>query len=185
MPGLSDRQRAGRLIVAPSASYVESSFDPVKYGAPSHAPVIEAVIPSLTDPSLCTEGRQVLSALVQYVPHAPDGGWTIEKRKDLTQRVIETMESYMPDLSSRIERTKLLTPDDIADATGAPGGHWHHGELSFDQLLTVRPVNGLSRYALGVSGYYLCGASAHPGGDITGTPGRNAALRLLADGVPT
>ena len=72
---------------------------------------------------------------------------------------------------------------DIERLTGAPGGHWHHAEISIDQLLTVRPVNGLSRYAFGPAGYYLCGASAHPGGDVTGQPGRNAARQALRDGV--
>ncbi len=67
--------------------------------------------------------------------------------------------------------------------TGAPGGHWHHAEMSIDQLLTVRPVNGLARYAFGPKGYFLCGASAHPGGDVTGQPGRNAAHVVLKSGV--
>ncbi|APE43225.1 hypothetical protein BOO69_07205 [Sulfitobacter alexandrii] len=185
MPGLSDAQKAGRLIVAPSATYVESAFNPVKYGRVSDAPVIEAVLPSLTDPSLCRDGRQVLSAIVSYVPFDPEGGWTEEARADLARKVIGTLETYMPGLSGRVTGQTLLTPDDIAASTGAPGGHWHHGELSIDQVLTVRPVNGMSRYAFGIGGYYLCGASAHPGGDITGSPGRNAARRLLEEGIPS
>lgn len=185
VPGLSDAQKAGRLIVAPSATYVESAFNPVKYGQPSGAPVIEAVMPSLSDPSLCSDGQQVLSAVVSYVPFQPEGGWTDAARADLTTTIIDTLETYMPGLSDLITHKMLMTPDDIAATTGAPGGHWHHGELSIDQLLTVRPVNGLSRYAFGIKGYYLCGASAHPGGDVTGSPGRNAARCLLQDGVPT
>lgn len=185
MPGLSDTQKAGRLLVAPSASYVETAFNPVKYGETSTEPVIEAVIPSLTDPSLCSGGRQVLSAIVQYVPFDPENGWSGADRDALTGRILKTLEVYMPGLTGLVAHSTLLTPNDIAAATNAPGGHWHHGELSIDQLLTVRPVNGLSRYAFGVSGYYLCGASAHPGGDLTGAPGRNAARRLLADGIPT
>ncbi|MFN3210522.1 MAG: phytoene desaturase family protein [Roseovarius sp.] len=184
IPGLSDAQKAGRLILAPSATYVERAFNPVKYGQASDAPVIEAVIPSLTDPSLCGQGQQVLSAIVSYVPYAPEGGWSKAAREDLTARAIKTLESCMPGLSRLITHRTLLTPDDIAAATGAPGGHWHHGEMGIDQVLTVRPVNGLSRYAFGVEGYYLCGASAHPGGDVTGAPGRNAARQLLTDGIP-
>ncbi|MCR8827490.1 phytoene desaturase family protein [Pseudosulfitobacter koreensis] len=183
MPGLSDAQKAARLIVAPSATHVESAFNPVKYGEASAAPVLEAVLPSLSDPSLCKDGRQVISVIAQFVPHAPDGGWTAAQRDDLSKRIIQTLEVHMPGLQDLITHSTLLTPDDIETLTGAPGGHWHHGELSIDQLLTVRPVNGLSRYSFGVRGYYLCGASAHPGGDVTGSPGRNAALQLLAEGV--
>ncbi len=185
MPGLSAAQKAGRLLVAPSATYVESAFNPVKYGQASEHPVIEAVIPSLTDPALCKDGQHVLSAIVSYVPFDPDGGWTDAARADLTKQAADTLATYMPGLEDLVTHETLLTPDDIAASTGAPGGHWHHGELSIDQLLTVRPVNGMSRYAFGVEGLYLCGASAHPGGDVTGSPGRNAARVLLADGIPT
>lgn len=181
IPGLTDAQTAGRLIVAPSGAYVESAFNPVKYGAVSKHPVIEAVIPSLTDPSLCDGGRQALSAIVQFVPHTPEGGWTDAGRAALTRRIIDTLATYMPGLPDLIEGETLLTPADIEHLTGAPGGHWHHAEMSIDQLLTVRPINGMARYAFGVSGLYLCGASAHPGGDVTGSPGRNAARRLLQE----
>lgn len=184
MPGLTEAQRAGRLIVAPSATHVETAFNAVKYGRASEAPVLEAVIPSLTDPSLCEGGKHVLSVVAQYAPFEPEGGWTDTARDALRDSIVTTLKPYMPDLETLIESSDLLTPDDIARRTGAPGGHWHHGELSLDQLLTVRPVNGMSRYAFGVEGFYLCGASAHPGGDVTGSPGRNAARKLLADGVP-
>ena len=30
-------------------------------------------------------------------------------------------------------------------------------------------------------GLYLCGAGAHPGGGVTGIPGRNAAREILRD----
>ena len=79
-------------------------------------------------------------------------------------------------------RADALTPADIEAQTGAPGGHWHHAEMGFDQILTVRPANGMAHYRFGIGGYYLCGASAHPGGDVMGAAGRNAALQLLQDG---
>ena len=62
------------------------------------------------------------------------------------------------------------------------GGHWHHGELAVEQMLTLRPVNGLARYALPVGGLYLCGAAAHPGGDVIAAAGHNAARQALREG---
>jgi phytoene dehydrogenase-like protein len=32
-----------------------------------------------------------------------------------------------------------------------------------------------------VEGLYLCGSAAHPGGGISGWPGKNAAREILAD----
>jgi phytoene dehydrogenase-like protein len=40
---------------------------------------------------------------------------------------------------------------------------------------------GYARYRMPVAGLYLCGAGAHPGGGITGVPGRNAAREVVAD----
>ncbi len=180
--GLSAEQARARLLVAPSSTYVERAFNPAKYGEMSKEPVIEAVVPSLSDPSLCTNGQHILSAVVSYVPYALNGGWDDKARKRLIKLTIDTLEHYAPGLSKLVTRADALTPADIEAQTGAPGGHWHHAEMGFDQILTVRPANGMAHYRFGIGGFYLCGASAHPGGDVMGAAGRNAALQLLQDG---
>ena len=179
MPGLTEAQRAGRLVLAPTASYVERAFNPVKYGEMSRAPVIEAVMPTLEAGRVSAEDKQVLSLIVSYVPqdHAD--------RDAIRDLAVDALAPFMPGLADLITATEVLTPADIEALTGAPGGHWHHAEMALDQVLTVRPVNGMARYAFGIEGYFLCGASAHPGGDVTGQPGRNAARRALASGAMT
>jgi phytoene dehydrogenase-like protein len=52
--------------------------------------------------------------------------------------------------------------------------------MSIDQSFMMRPVHGSAQYNTPVDGLFLCGAAAHPGGGINGTPGRNAARRILA-----
>lgn len=178
IPGLNAAQLAGRLLIAPSATAVERAFNPVKYGQMPENPVIEAVIPTLTQPD--PSERHVLSAVVQFVPLKPEGGWNARARKALLATTLDTLERYAPGLKKLVVASEVLGPADIALETGAPGGHWHHGEMGFDQLLTVRPVNLMARYAFGPTGLYLCGAAAHPGGDVTGLPGRNAARMALA-----
>ena len=51
--------------------------------------------------------------------------------------------------------------------------------MMLDQILFMRPVAGASRYAMPVPGFYLCGASTHPGGGITGMSGLLAAQAVL------
>ncbi len=165
VPGLGPSLQAARFVLAPSVDAVERAFDPVKYGAASRVPVIEA---SLTG----TAQGASLSATVQYVP----GG---ANRAEVARAVLAALAPVMPGLEPAGEPV-VMTPADIERATGAPGGHWHHGEIALDQLLTLRPANGLAQYATGLPGLYLCGAGAHPGGDVTGLPGRNAALAALA-----
>jgi phytoene dehydrogenase-like protein len=60
-------------------------------------------------------------------------------------------------------------------------GSCHGGELSPDQAGVNRPVPGYSQYRMPVSGLYQTGATTHPGGSVSGRPGRNAARVLLAD----
>ena len=55
------------------------------------------------------------------------------------------------------------------------------GPAALDQLYATRPALGAANYRMPVQGLYLCGAGAHPGGGVTGIPGRNAAREILRD----
>lgn len=55
------------------------------------------------------------------------------------------------------------------------------GAFTNDQVGFHRPFPGAGSYRTHVPGLYLCGSSSHPGGNITGLPGYNAAQVLLAD----
>ena len=55
------------------------------------------------------------------------------------------------------------------------------GALTLDQLWTARPVLGQADYRSPVNRLYHCGAGAHPGGGVTGLPGRNAAREIIRD----
>jgi phytoene dehydrogenase-like protein len=176
--GLDAAALAGRLIVAPSLDFIENAFNPTKYGDITNAPVLEIVVPSITDTTLAPPGQHVLSAIVQYAPYAPKAGWDAV-RADFQTRIIDTIAAYAPALREHIVAAELLTPADIEREFNITGGHWHHGELAFDQFYVVRPVPGAAQYETPVPGLYLCGAGAHPGGGVMGLAGRNAARHVL------
>jgi phytoene dehydrogenase-like protein len=178
--GLSTQDLAQRIVIAPDENYVERAFNPAKYGEFSPAPVIEITIPSITDDSLAPAGKHVLSAVVQYAPHGLRAGWNDATRSAFEDIVIDTISQYAPDLRSLITDSELLTPADIEREFHIDGGHWHHAELTLDQFLFVRPLNGAAQYALPIDGLFLCGAGAHPGGGVSGAPGRNAAREILS-----
>ncbi len=166
-------------MIAPSIDHMELAFNALKYGELPQAPPMEIVVPSLADPSIVPEGGNVLSAVVQYVPYAVKGGWDAA-REDFQASLIAQLEAYAPGLRDSIVAAQLLTPADIEERLGTSGGgHWHHGELAVDQMLMLRPFQGVAQYETPIEGFYLCGAGAHPGGDLMGTPGRNAARRVL------
>jgi phytoene dehydrogenase-like protein len=119
-----------------------------------------------------------LSAVVQYAPYELKGGWH-EGKAAFASAVMDLLSAYAPDIRQRTIATELLTPADIEQEFRIAGGHWHHGELSLDQFLMLRPVPKSAQYRTPVEGLYLCGAGCHPGGGVMGSAGRNAATALL------
>jgi phytoene dehydrogenase-like protein len=182
-PGLPAAALAGRLVIAPSPDDLERAFDAAKYGACSAQPALEITIPTLHDPTLAADGMHVLSAIVQYAPARLRGGWTGDAHAACREQAIERIARYAPGLRAQIVAAELLSPADLESEFGAVGGHWHHAELALDQFMMLRPVPGAAQYATPVPGLYLCGAGAHPGGGISGLPGRNGARAALARGV--
>jgi len=177
--GLERRDYAERLLIAPDEHYVERAFNPAKYGESSPDPVLEITFPSFRDNKLAPPGRHVMSAVVQYAPYDRKGGWTDAARQQFESATIRAIERYAPDIAQRIIASELLTPADIEREFHITGGHWHHGELTLDQFLFVRPVCSAAQYRMPVDGLYLCGAGAHPGGGVSGAAGRNAARAIL------
>jgi phytoene dehydrogenase-like protein len=178
--GLTKKDFGERMVIAPDENYVERAFNPAKYGEYSPEPVLEITFPSFRDASLAPNGKHVLSAIVQYAPYALKGGWTNAARDEFIKVTMNKIAEYAPDLPQRVTASELLTPVDIETEFHITGGHWHHGELTLDQFLFVRPVGGAAQYAMPLDGLYLCGAGAHPGGGVSGAAGRNAARAILS-----
>ena len=173
--------RSGRIRIGPSLEYLERAYDDAKYGNPSGAPFLEAMFPSLTDPSLAPDGGHVLSILVQYAPyHLRDGNWE-DRREDLGDTVVDLISKYAPDLRKLIASGTVLSPLDLERDYGLTEGHIHHGEHSLEQLFTFRPLPECSRYATPIRNFFLCGAGTHPGGGVQGLCGYNAARQILRE----
>jgi phytoene dehydrogenase-like protein len=176
--GLDANARHGRLLLAPSLKALEHAYNPIKYGELPQAPVMEIHLPTRNDPTLAPPGAHILSATVQFVPHATNAlppGW----RQAFTQSLINQLAAYAPNLPSLVQHTELLMPEDLAQEFALDGGHWHNGELAMDQFFFTRPVPGAARYATPLPCLFLCGAGSHPGGFVTGIAGRNAARHIL------
>ncbi len=115
------------------------------------------------------------------VPHyerTHEQGWDTA-REPFTATVLDTLAEYAPDIREKIVASKLLTPCDLEREYGLPEGNLNHGEMTLDQFFHMRPVPGWAGYQTPVEGVYVCGSGTHPGGGITGLPGRNAASQCL------
>jgi phytoene dehydrogenase-like protein len=180
--GLSDAQLAERLVITPSMDNMERALNPMKYRELSNLHTFDISIPTAEDPELAPAGQHILTAIVHYVPFSPDVGWETG-RPQLLSQLLSELESYAPGIGSLVTASELVVPSDFEASHGMTGGSWHHGELSIDQALMMRPFPGSTQYATAVDGLYLCGAGAHPGGGLQGLPGRNAAKEILKRGA--
>ena len=169
-----DSSKAARLIIAPTMDAIEFAFDNAKYGELPDEPVLEIALSDRPG-----DGKHVLSAHVMYVPRELKGGWTDAAREDIATRTVETIAKYAPGIRERILGSEFLTPADLEQRYNVTGGHWHHTEIAMDQMLMMRPTYGAAQYATPIPGLYLCGAGSHPGGDLTGAAGHNAAHEIL------
>lgn len=176
--GLPQTHLTGRLLIAPSLQYLEHAYNHAKYGEFSPAPAMEITVPSQNDPALAPPGQHVLSAILQYVPYSLKEGWQ-SGRPRLMDAALDTLERHAPGLRAAVVGAELLTPPDIEREFRISGGHWHHGDLAFDQFLMVRPVPGAAQYRTPLPGLFLCGAGCHPGGGVMGQAGFNAAQEVL------
>ncbi len=171
----------GYIDVCPSVDYLERAWDDAKWGQPSREPFLDCVLHSVTDPSLAPPGKTTLSIYSQYSPYRlREGTW--DRRKDeVADAILETLAQFAPNLRHSVEKRDVISPLDMEREWGLPGGCIYQTDMTPDQLFSLRPVPGWSGYRTPVQGLYLCGSSAHPGGGVTGAPGRNAATVVLED----
>ncbi|MFZ0199510.1 MAG: NAD(P)/FAD-dependent oxidoreductase [Candidatus Sulfotelmatobacter sp.] len=167
--------------LVPSLEFAERCYDLTKFGEIPEELWVDCVVSSNADSSLAPPGKHILTCFVQYVPYKlREGNWD-EKRELLGDRVVRKIAEYAPNVPSAIVARQVLTPLDLERTYGLTEGNIFHGDLRLEQLFFMRPVPGWAQYRTPIHGLYLCGAGAHPGGGVTGAPGRNAAMQALRD----
>ncbi|MGA9857904.1 MAG: NAD(P)/FAD-dependent oxidoreductase [Solirubrobacteraceae bacterium] len=60
-------------------------------------------------------------------------------------------------------------------------GTFHGGDRSLANTGAQRPAPGWAQHRMPIPGLYQTGGTTHPGGSVTGGPGRNAAVVMLSD----
>lgn len=180
--GVGPQHRASLTFIE-SAEHLNEAYRSAKAGIPAHPPIIEAIIPSSMDDGLVdTPGHHVMSLLCKYMPYDLANGEHWDDRKDtVVEDILAHVERFIPNLREILVGHQCLSPLDIERVFGMTRGDICHGRLEPDQLFSMRPHPQAAQYATPVPGLYLCGSGTHPGGGVTGAPGRNAAQRILRD----
>lgn len=143
---------------------------------------------SWIDPSRAPPGRGVLK-LITSAPYCLEGdpaNWDAVK-SDYADWLVEQYADAVVNFKPGQERGRFVqSPLDIERANpsyhrGAPQG----GEMLPDQMEMNRPLAGYADHRAPIAGLYMTGVSTHPGGPVSGWPGRHAAQAILDDlGIP-
>ena len=177
--GTTDHFR-GMVSISPSIDYLEQAYDDAVDGRFSRSPYVDMGFPSVIDPSVAPPGKHVMACFVQFAPYQLEEGTWDEQREAFGDAVQATIARYAPDIDDLVVGRQVLTPLDIERTFGLSEGNIFQGELLLEQLFSGRPRAGAG-YRTPVRDLWLCGSATHPGGAISGAPGRNAALAVLRE----
>ena len=177
-PGTNEQPHHRATIhVAPSIDFLQQAYDDARQFGASREPMLECFMQTPTDPTLAPPGKHILSIFAQYFPYdRGDRPWQAGDGDAIADAVIAQLAAYAPNIPGAIEHRHILTPPELEATLGLRGGHIFHGELLpgqiYEQRFGVRP---------GIDGLYVCGSGTHPGGCVSGFPGRRAAEAVIAD----
>jgi phytoene dehydrogenase-like protein len=145
--------------------------------------VMWGATPSLFDPSQAPEGRHV-SFMWEKLPFALHGDpatWR-DHAHGHAQDMLKLWTTYAPNLEHDVEFSFERSPLEIQESfPNMCRGDLLIGSFANNQIGANRPFPGAGRYRTAIDGLYLCGGSTHPGGNVTGLCGYNAARVLHAD----
>jgi phytoene dehydrogenase-like protein len=154
-------------------------------GAPQEAlPWVLIATPTLTDPSRAPEGHHTVKLLTVVSPTPPEGFADWDAAKD---HVAAGFLALAREHIDGIEPERVLgmlakSPLDLERSNPHMlGGAPHGGDRGVAFSGPLRPAPGWAQHRMPIAGLYQTGGTTHPGGSITGAPGRNAARVLLAD----
>ena len=170
-----------QVRICPSVDYFQRSADDARAGRPSSAPVMHIQIPSVLDKSLTPEGKHIMSIWVLYAPVRPKVGTWDDLREETGENLIDVIDGYAPNFRRSVREWELFTPQELEERVGLTDGNIRHLDITTAQMMAGRTGGLTSGYKTVVDGLYLCGAGTHPGGEVTGAPGHNAAHAILRE----
>lgn len=183
-----DEYLIGSILIADSVAHVEQAHSKCTLGEiPDTDPSMYVVMPSALDPTLAPPGKHTLwiEFFAPYQIAGAEGtglkgtGWTDELKNKVADRVIDKLATYAPNVKQATIARRVESPAELGERLGAYKGNYYHIDMTLDQMIFFRPLPEIANYKTPIENLFLTGAGTHPGGSISGMPGRNCARVFL------
>ncbi|MBE9046400.1 NAD(P)/FAD-dependent oxidoreductase [Pleurocapsales cyanobacterium LEGE 10410] len=183
----------GSILIADSVNHVEEAHALPSMGKiPDANPSMYLDIPTVLDPSMAPKGKHTMwiEFFAPYQIAGKEGtglkgtGWTDQLKNRVADRVIDKLADYAPNIKDAIIARRVESPAELGERLGAYKGNYYHVDMTLDQMLFLRPLPEIANYTTPIDKLYLTGAGTHPGGSISGMPGRNCAHVFLQKQKP-
>ncbi len=183
----------GSVLIADSVRHVEKSHTECSLGnIPDDDPSMYLVMPTMLDPSMAPAGKHTawIEFFAPYQIAGAEGtglkgtGWTDELKNKVADKVIDKLADYSPNVKNSLIARRVESPAELGERLGAYKGNYYHIDMTLDQMVFFRPLPELANYKTPIDRLFLTGAGTHPGGSISGMPGRNCARVFLQTQQP-
>lgn len=188
-----DEYLIGTILIADSVAHVEQAHSLAMMGEiPDRNPSMYLDVPSVLDPTLAPPGKHTLwiEFFAPYQIAGKEGtglngtGWTDELKNQVADRVMDKLAQYAPNVKSSLIARRVESPAELGERLGSYKGNYYHLDMTLDQMIFLRPLPEIANYTTPIKNLYLTGAGTHPGGSISGMPGRNCARVFLQQQSP-
>ncbi len=188
-----DEYLIGTVLIADSVNQVEKAHALANMGEiPDSDPSLYLDVPTVLDPSMAPEGKHTLwiEFFAPYQIYGAEGtglngtGWTDEVKNKVADRVMDKLAEYAPNVKENVIARRVESPAELAQRLGSYKGNYYHMDMTIDQMVFLRPLPEIANYKTPIEGLFLTGAGTHPGGAISGMPGRNCARVFLQQQQP-
>ena len=187
-PPVFDTPDGGRTAVSAGIvgwpDQVLRSLREVQDGIPNgETPPLLVATPTLVDTSRTVDNLHTVKLLSAVSYELAEGEVWETAKEVLADRYLALTQRYCSNFTAdKIVGRIVRSPDDLENHNAHMiRGAFHGGDRTPANSGANRPVPGWAQHRMPIQGLYQTGGTTHPGGSITGAPGRNAAIIVLED----
>jgi phytoene dehydrogenase-like protein len=176
---------AKAFMVIMGLDHVDQFNDIVRHHEAGTVPdtVMWGATPSLFDATQAPAGKHT-AFMWEKLPYHLGGdpkSWDAYKDQH-GQKMLKLWQKHAPNIEGSVIDAFTRSPLDVErELPNMREADLLIGAFTNGQVGHDRPFPGAGSYRAHIPNLYLCGSSSHPGGNVTGLPGYNAAQVILAD----